>query len=121
MKKLTILTLVFTGISMIGFPLNAKSKITKYHLKTCLVSDNKLGSMGKIYRFVHDKKQEILLCCKPCFKKFEKSPAKYLKKLSHKDQGRLKTFLPQHPQNSPIQVFAETYPTVDYMRQHGTI
>jgi len=51
-----------------------------YSLKTCLVSGNELGSMGKpITKFYEGK--EIKLCCKPCIKKFEANPAKYLAKL----------------------------------------
>ncbi|MDB6039951.1 MAG: hypothetical protein JWM99_3792 [Verrucomicrobiales bacterium] len=52
-----------------------------YPLKTCVVSDEKLGGdMGEPYVFSH-KGQEIKLCCKSCKKDFDKDPAKYLKKL----------------------------------------
>ncbi len=51
-----------------------------YPLKTCLVSDNELGSMGKVVTKVYQE-QEIKLCCKPCIKKFDANPAKYLGKL----------------------------------------
>lgn len=51
-----------------------------YPLKTCVVSGNELGSMGKpITKIYND--QEIKLCCKPCIKKFEANQAKYLGKL----------------------------------------
>lgn len=53
-----------------------------YPLKTCLVSDNELGSMGKPITKVYND-QEIKLCCKPCIKKFEANPAKYLGKLKN--------------------------------------
>ena len=59
------------------------AKPKDYPLKICLVSDNKLGSMGKPYKFTH-KDQRIVLCCKPCLKKFTKEPVKYLKKLEPK-------------------------------------
>ena len=49
-------------------------------LKTCVVSGNELGSMGKPITKVYDN-QEIKFCCKPCIKKFEANPAKYLGKL----------------------------------------
>ena len=52
----------------------------KYILKTCLVSDEELGSMGDPFVFVH-KEQEVKLCCKSCQKEFNKQTAKYLKKL----------------------------------------
>jgi hypothetical protein len=53
---------------------------TAYPLKTCLVSGNELGSMGKPITKVYND-QEIKLCCKPCIKKFDANPAKYLGKL----------------------------------------
>lgn len=51
-----------------------------YPLKTCLVSGNALGSMGKVVVKSHAG-QEIKFCCKPCVKKFDANPAKYLAKL----------------------------------------
>jgi len=55
---------------------NAKA----YPLKTCIVSDNDLYSMGEPVVIVHEG-QQIKFCCKPCIKKFKKDPAKYLVKL----------------------------------------
>jgi len=52
-------------------------------LKTCIVSDSDLDSMGEQASFVHQG-QTIKVCCKPCIAKFEKNPAKYLKKLEGK-------------------------------------
>lgn len=52
-----------------------------YPLKTCIVTDNDLGSMGDEQRIVYQG-QEIKFCCKPCLGKFQKNPEKYLKKLS---------------------------------------
>jgi YHS domain-containing protein len=51
-----------------------------YPLGTCLVSGNKLGSMGKVIVKSYQG-QEIKFCCKPCVKKFDANPAKYLSKL----------------------------------------
>ena len=51
-----------------------------YPLKTCVVTDEKLGDMGDAYVFVHEGR-EIKLCCKSCLKDFKKDPAKYVKKL----------------------------------------
>ena len=51
-----------------------------YPLKTCLVTDNELGSMGKVVPKIHDG-QQVKFCCKPCVKKFNANPAKYLAKL----------------------------------------
>jgi len=59
----------------------AAAKAKPYPLKTCIVSDEKLGGdHGEPYVFVHEG-QEIKLCCKPCLKDFNKEPAKYLKKI----------------------------------------
>jgi len=54
-----------------------------YPLTTCIVSDEKLDEdpSMKSYSFVHEG-QEIKLCCKNCKKKFDKDPAKYMKKLA---------------------------------------
>ena len=54
-----------------------------YPLKTCIVSDNDLDSMGEQASFVYQG-QTIKVCCKPCIAKFEKNPAKYLKKIEGK-------------------------------------
>jgi hypothetical protein len=56
------------------------AKAKPYPLKTCLVSGEKLGEMGKPYVFTHDGR-EIQLCCKDCLKDFKKDPAKFVKKL----------------------------------------
>ena len=59
-----------------------EKKAKPYTLKTCIVSDEKLGGdMGKPYVFVHEG-QEFKLCCKSCLKDFNKEPAKYVKKLA---------------------------------------
>ena len=52
-----------------------------YPLKTCVVSGEKLGSMGEPYVFVHEG-QQLKLCCDGCLKDFKKEPAKYLAKLA---------------------------------------
>jgi hypothetical protein len=56
------------------------SNALPYTLKTCLVSDEKLGSMGDPYVFVHEG-QEIKLCCKSCLKEFSGDPMRFLVKL----------------------------------------
>lgn len=52
-----------------------------YPLDKCLVSDEKLGSMGEPIVLVHEG-QVVKFCCESCQPKFEKDPAKYLAKLS---------------------------------------
>lgn len=60
-----------------------KPNVKPYPLDTCIISDEKLGEMGKPVAFEY-KGQEIKICCKPCRKKFDKDPEKYLKKLKPK-------------------------------------
>jgi len=75
MKTLAILIALTLGTAM--HAADAKP----YPLTTCIVSDNKLGSMGKIITKVHEG-QEVKFCCKPCIKKFDANPAKFLGKLA---------------------------------------
>jgi hypothetical protein len=63
------------------------SKAKAYPLDKCIVSDEKLGSMGDPYVFTHEG-QEIKLCCKSCQKDFKKDPAKYLKKIEKTDKKK---------------------------------
>lgn len=58
-------------------------KGTPYPLDTCIVSGEKLGSMGDPYVFVKDG-QQIKFCCKGCLKDFNKEPEKFLKEISEK-------------------------------------
>jgi YHS domain-containing protein len=83
LKPLTALTLAaaflaapFTGLAAD----NSKAKAKPYTLKTCPVTDEKLGEMGKPYVFEHEGR-EIKLCCKSCLKDFKKDPAKFVKKI----------------------------------------
>ena len=63
------------------------AKAKAYPLDTCIVSDEKLGSMGDAYVFTHEG-QEIKLCCKSCQKDFKKTPNKYLNKLKKADKKK---------------------------------
>ena len=58
----------------------AAGKAKPYPLDTCIVSDEKLDSMGEPFVFTYEG-QEIKLCCKSCQKDFKKTPNKYLSKL----------------------------------------
>jgi len=72
----TILTTPFVG-------LGADKKADKpkpYTLKTCPVSEQKLGEMGKPVVYVHEGR-EVKFCCKDCIKDFKKDTAKYIKKI----------------------------------------
>jgi YHS domain-containing protein len=55
-----------------------KEKLRPYLLKTCIISGDKLGEMGKPFVYAYQGR-EIKFCCKSCLKDFNKSPAKYIK------------------------------------------
>ena len=66
----------------------AKDKAVKPYpanLKTCVVSGDTLGEMGKPVVLVKDG-QEVKLCCKDCIKDFNKDPQKYLKIIQEKSK-----------------------------------
>jgi len=66
-----------------------KEAAKPYPLDKCIVSDEKLGEMGKPHVFTHQGR-EIKLCCKSCSKDFKKDPAKYLKKLEAAEKAAKK-------------------------------
>ena len=88
MQKLTAAVLLSAFLAAPILGLSAESKTEKkaekakpYPLKTCVVSDEKLGGdMGEPYVFTHEGR-EIKLCCKSCLKDFKKDTAKYIKKI----------------------------------------
>jgi hypothetical protein len=59
---------------------SAKVEVKPYPLKTCIVSGEQLGEMGKPPTFLY-KGQEMKFCCKDCLKDFKKDPEKYIKLL----------------------------------------
>jgi YHS domain-containing protein len=85
-KELTAaaLLLAFALAPLAGFSADAKAdakaKVKPYPLKTCVVSGEKLGEMGKPFVFEYEGR-EVKLCCKSCQKDFKKEPAKYVKKM----------------------------------------
>ena len=90
MKALKSLVAVVLLVSLmtpvVSLAADAKSKTLKpYTLKTCVVSGDKLGEMGKPYAFVYQD-QEIKLCCSGCKKDFDKNPAKYVAKIRAADK-----------------------------------
>ncbi|MGB6220078.1 hypothetical protein [Haloferula sp.] len=48
-----------------------------YTKDVCIVTGNKLGSMGTPVSMVYEG-QEVKLCCKPCVAKFKADPQRYL-------------------------------------------
>ncbi len=85
MKRLKTAAAIILAASFAAGPLSVfgaeqKPKPKPYPLKTCVVSDEKLGEMGDPYTFTY-KDREVKLCCKSCLKDFNKNPAKYVKKM----------------------------------------
>ena len=85
MKKLkpfvtAVLLISFAAAPLVAFSADKDVKAKPYPLTTCVVSGEKLGEMGKPYKFTHEGR-DIQLCCKDCLKDFKKDPAKYVKKI----------------------------------------
>ncbi len=85
---LLLSSLVIAPISLRAGDEKDAKKPKPYILKTCPVSGDTLGEMGKPYTFVY-KDREIKLCCPSCKKDFEKSPAKFIKKIE-KEEAKAK-------------------------------
>lgn len=64
-----------------------------YPLKTCVISQEELGSMGEptemIYRVAGQPDRLVRFCCESCFKDFMQDPAAALKRID--DPGSVKT------------------------------
>lgn len=77
------------ALPTMGVSADEKKNLKPYPLKTCVVSGEKLGSMGEPYVHAH-KDREIKFCCKGCLKDFNKDTAKYLKQLDQAEQKQKK-------------------------------
>ena len=97
MKRVLLSSVLVFGLLVAPALLSAQEKpddtTTKkarpYPLKTCCVSGEKLGEMGKPYTFTYEG-QEIQLCCKDCKKTFDKDPAKYMSKIKEAESKEKK-------------------------------
>jgi len=72
-RKLTLtsaLALLAFGPALLA---DSPKEVKPYPLKTCVVSGEKLDSMGKPYVFTNGD-QEVKLCCKNCLKDFKENP-----------------------------------------------
>jgi YHS domain-containing protein len=71
------------GAAPVAQPAAKKSapKPKPYPLETCLVTGDDLDEMDERVSTVHDG-QVFEFCCKPCLKKFNKNPGKYVKLLA---------------------------------------
>lgn len=67
-----------------------KQQVKTYPLKTCVVSGEELGSMGKPIEYLHGNKL-VRFCCEGCVAPFEKDPQKYLDKLEARESGQRNT------------------------------
>lgn len=76
-------TFVGAGCQDPGASTAASGAVKPYALDVCIVSGEKLGSMGDPIVLVHQG-QEVKFCCKSCKPDFEKEPAKFLTKLAPK-------------------------------------
>jgi hypothetical protein len=86
MRNLLMTALMVTGLSASVLAADKKEeKKSDYPLTTCVVSDEKLGSMGKPY-IVKIKGREVQLCCDGCEKDLKKNPDKFLKKLDEAEK-----------------------------------
>lgn len=80
-KHITFATLLAAlAFGPLAFAADKPKEVKPYPLKTCVVSDEKLGEHGKPYVFTNNN-QEVKLCCKDCLKDFKKDSAKYTKKI----------------------------------------
>lgn len=77
--KYTPIAFAFVLLSLGSNPLRAADSAA-YPLQICVVSGEKLGSMGKAFVHSHEGR-EVQFCCKGCLKDFNKDPQKYLKKI----------------------------------------
>jgi len=75
---------VFCCVAFSGMALAADAPA--YPLKTCVVSGEKLGTMGKPAVLNHEG-TEVQFCCKACIKDFNKDPKKYLALLEAAKKG----------------------------------
>ncbi|MBK1833538.1 YHS domain-containing protein [Roseibacillus ishigakijimensis] len=87
-KSLLILLLGLASLNPLWADEPAKETPTPYPLQTCIVSDEKLGEMGKPL-YLQYKGQAYGFCCKPCTKDFREDPEKFRKKFE-KEQKKTK-------------------------------
>lgn len=73
--------LIFSLADVMGSEAKSSNSRTKpYPLTTCIVTENDLNSMGGAITRVYEG-QEVKFCCRPCIRKFEANPSRYLARL----------------------------------------
>ena len=93
--KTKIVTLIIAGFAACAV---SAAEVKPYPSDVCIVSGNKLGSIGTPVTMIHNG-QEVKFCCKPCVAKFKKDPEKYLKKIAPKDKAPKKEEAKEAPKN----------------------
>jgi len=97
---------LFTGAL---FAADQAPSLENYPLKTCVVSDEPLGSMGDAIKYVHREAGKpdrlVLFCCEGCIEDFKGDPAKFLAKLDAAAKARpdAKRKSGAHAQHEPKQ------------------
>ena len=107
MKKLFALILVNVCLTTLADD-KLPAGVKPYPLDYCVVSDEKLGSMGKPVVFIYEN-QEIKLCCKECRAEFDANPKKFLEKINNLS----KETKPSAPVAAPSQSGVVVQLTVD--------
>lgn len=78
MKITALFTSAVLGLGLVSCAASGGAK--PYPKDTCIVSGNKLGSMGSPVTKVYQG-QEVKFCCEPCVDEFNANPAKFMAKL----------------------------------------
>ncbi len=89
--KSTLLSLAFL-ITGSAFAADKAPSLENYPLKSCVVSDEPLGSMGDAIKYTHREAGKpdrlVLFCCEGCIEDFKGDPAKFLAKLDAAAKGK---------------------------------
>lgn len=78
-KLTTLLTTTLLGLALASCSTSAGGA-RPYPFDVCIVSGNKLGSMGTPVTKIHEGRQ-VKFCCEPCVEEFDANPAKFMAKL----------------------------------------
>ncbi len=66
-------------------PVSNPNAVDHYPLDVCVVSSQKLGSMGEPYSIKYEGKT-VKLCCSKCVKEFNTDPAKFMEILNEAEK-----------------------------------
>lgn len=88
-STLLSLALLLTGSAVAA---DKAPSLENYPLKSCVVSDEPLGSMGDAIKYTHREAGKpdrlVLFCCEGCIEDFKADPAKFLAKLDAAAKGK---------------------------------